>query len=66
MMFSTYDSDHDHSGYSSGCAGNFGGGWWYNNCFHANLNGDYASWFGWWACPYGAQLAQSRMMMKAI
>ena len=66
MMFSTYDSDHDHSGYPNGCAGNFGGGWWYNACGYANLNGDFGSAFLWWTCPYGAQLAQSRMTTKAI
>ena len=41
MMFSTYDSDHDHSGYPNGCSGNFGGGWWYNGCGEANMNGDW-------------------------
>merc|ERR1712136_692051 len=37
--FSTYDADHDRSG--SSCAETYTGAWWYNNCYHSNLNGEY-------------------------
>ena len=39
MQFSTHDSDNDNAGYD--CANKYGGrgGWWYNSCFNAMLNG---------------------------
>nr|XP_046265372.1 angiopoietin-related protein 3-like [Scatophagus argus] len=40
MMFSTKDRDNDnHQG--SNCARNYTGGWWFNACGEANLNGRY-------------------------
>ena len=36
--FSTYDNDNDQSS-SNNCAFFLQGGWWYRNCFYANLNG---------------------------
>ncbi|XP_032374918.1 fibrinogen alpha chain isoform X2 [Etheostoma spectabile] len=39
MRFSTFDRDSDLWGGS--CAGRHGGGWWYNRCQTANLNGVY-------------------------
>ncbi|KAM8727450.1 angiopoietin-related protein 3-like [Acanthopagrus schlegelii] len=40
MMFSTKDRDNDkHPG--SNCAHNYTGGWWFNACGDANLNGRY-------------------------
>ena len=37
QMFSTYDNDNDQ--YSGSCSLLQQGGWWYNGCFYANLNG---------------------------
>lgn len=39
MKFSTFDNDQDRSEQS--CAEVYGGGWWYNDCQAANLNGVY-------------------------
>ena len=39
MMFSTKDRDNDLSMYS--CAWSWKGAWWYNSCYHSNLNGRY-------------------------
>jgi ficolin len=43
MQFTTSDNDQDLS--SVNCADYFGdgGGWWFNACFRANLNGVYAN-----------------------
>uniref|UniRef100_A0A493TT74 Fibrinogen alpha chain n=1 Tax=Anas platyrhynchos platyrhynchos TaxID=8840 RepID=A0A493TT74_ANAPP len=39
MRFSTFDQDHDR--WEESCAEMYGGGWWYNSCQAANLNGIY-------------------------
>ena len=41
QAFSTRDMDHDSSDGGNNCALNFKGGWWYNSCHLANLNGIY-------------------------
>ena len=37
MQFSTFDADNDN--YGDSCAYVYQGGWWYNACYRANLNG---------------------------
>lgn len=39
MKFSTFDRDNDEG--EGNCAEVYGGGWWYNSCQAANLNGIY-------------------------
>ncbi|CAL7944179.1 unnamed protein product [Xylocopa violacea] len=46
MAFSTKDRDMDVS--TSHCARNYHGGWWFNRCQHANLNGKYSLGLTWY------------------
>ncbi|XP_062591741.1 fibrinogen-like protein A [Saccostrea cucullata] len=61
MFFSTHDVDNDLYIYS--CASNNKGGWWFHECFKANLNGEYGSsvkWRAWTTVP----LKETRMMIR--
>ena len=40
MKFSTYDADNDNSALKS-CSMSYKGAWWYHDCLHSNLNGEY-------------------------
>jgi hypothetical protein len=72
MAFSTLDRDHDTSPYACSPTSG-GGGWWYNYCFSANLNGDYnksahvmgvMSWYGFKGNEYS--LKSSVMMVRKV
>lgn len=39
MKFSTRDQDNDNS--KSNCVAEYQGGWWFNACYYAYLNGPY-------------------------
>jgi len=48
MMFTTHDRDNDR--WSGNCAASYGGGFWYNECSHVDVNtgrgrGDYFAWY---------------------
>ena len=43
MSFTTKDRDNDKNG-GGNCALGNKGAWWYNYCFHSNLNGRRISW----------------------
>jgi len=44
MRFSTPDRDNDKANTFS-CAASFRSGWWFNQCYHLNLNHDPPAWF---------------------
>ncbi|XP_060666858.1 fibrinogen-like protein 1 [Drosophila nasuta] len=46
MKFSTFDQDNDRS--NRNCADENSSGWWFNNCYHCNLNGPYNGGFYWY------------------
>lgn len=46
MKFSTFDQDNDNS--NRNCADENSSGWWFNNCYHCNLNGPYHGGFYWY------------------
>ena len=47
MQFTTTNRDNDN--YKANCAKRYHGGWWYQSCHYANLNGRYLS----RTSPYG-------------
>jgi hypothetical protein len=67
MQFSTYDQDNDLTN-TSHCADKYCGGWWFNACFIAFLNGPWAP--EQWVWPWyptvtsGSNVKETTMMIK--
>nr|XP_019919326.2 fibrinogen-like protein 1 [Crassostrea gigas]XP_034320662.1 fibrinogen-like protein 1 [Crassostrea gigas] len=66
MLFSTLDRDNDR--YSGHCATKYSGGWWFNNCHDAYLNGPWApeNWHDPWfpIIADGINIAEVRLMIR--
>lgn len=66
MQFSTYDADNDR--YPWNCASDYLGGWWFNCCHHAFLNGPWLpiSWTYHWGSQYkrGTNVNGTSMLIK--
>lgn len=64
IMFSTLDRDNDECSFH--CASGYKGGWWFNCCRNAYLNGPYnmSSWYKPWYPPFEtADMIQKTSMM---
>jgi len=69
-QFTTYDQKNDKLGLAENCARTCMGGWWYEACQHANLNGLYSStavfkginWYWWKGHSYS--LASTSMKIR--
>nr|XP_022307971.1 ficolin-2-like [Crassostrea virginica] len=69
MDFSTFDKDNDKNPVYNCALGRFGG-WWYNSCHRANLNGQYGNvnksdginWYAWRGFEYS--MTEVRMMLR--
>ena len=68
MQFSTKDRDND-AAQSYDCAVKKHGGWWYNNCYKANLNGDFKASSGGptmkWLDKFKCQTTEMKVRRKA-
>ncbi|XP_061190545.1 ficolin-1-like [Saccostrea echinata] len=68
MGFSTLDKDNDNKPGNYNCAAKFGGGWWFNGCHRAFLNGPWAP--GRWVEPWselimsGTDITETKMLIR--
>ncbi|XP_062607180.1 ficolin-1-like [Saccostrea cucullata] len=67
VSFSTPDRDND-QGADRSCAAVYKGGWWFQNCYNAFLNGPWASasWLGPWypTVENGRNIKETTMMIR--
>lgn len=63
MSFSTFDQDNDLFT-ALNCADWFGGGWWFNACHLAFLNGPLASIY--WGIPWSPDFVNGQFLTQTI